>query len=133
MQNEKIFRTEVTSTSDYGEIPAVVEFAIEVATAREIIRLAALVKAHGLNKVEKFDWRAQYFPHETEGTLDERNDDDTVRTETELLNISDTHFWFSAYLKHTSIEIQSEWQCIGDLVAHFNLAPDAESSGSETA
>lgn len=135
MQNEQLFRTEVFSTSDYDEIPAVVEFSIDITTAREILRLAALVKMHNLYKVEKFDWRARYLPHEVEGSPDRsdtcNDDDDTVRTEADRLNVSDTSFCFSAYLKHTDIEIRSEWLRIDDLVEHFNLMPDAEGAGSE--
>ena len=131
MQYKKLFRTEVFSNNDYGDTPAVVEFSIDVMTAREILRLAALAKAHDLHKVEKFDGRARYFPHEGEGVLDRSdtcNDDGTVRTEADTLNVSDTSFCFSAYLKHTDVEIRSEWLLIDDLVEHFNLAPDAEST-----
>lgn len=90
------------------------------------------MKAHDLHKVENFDWRARYFSHEVEESLDRsdtRNDDDTVRTEADTLNVSDTSFCFSAYLKHTDIEIRSEWVLIDDLVEHFNLVPDAEGTG----
>ena len=46
-----------------------------------------------------------------------------------MLNVSDTSFCFSAYLKHTDVEIRSEWVLIADLVEHFNLVPDAEGTG----
>jgi hypothetical protein len=41
------------------------------------------------------------------------------RTEANVLNVSDKEFWFSAYIKHTDIEILSEQQRIDDLVQRF--------------
>ena len=57
--------------------------------------------------------------------------DDTVRTEADMLNVSDTSFCFSAYLKHSNVKIRSEWVLIDDLVEHFNLLSDAEGPGSK--
>ena len=62
MDNSKAFRTEVRSGNDnYNDVPSVVEFCIDEATAAEIIRLAAIVKSNDLYKVEKFDYRARYL------------------------------------------------------------------------
>ncbi|WP_423458867.1 hypothetical protein [Ottowia sp. VDI28] len=131
MQDDKLFRTEVSSSDEYAVLPAVAEFSIDVSTAREILRLSAVVKAHGLYKVEKFDYRAQYLSHDDEEDSDQTDSDDDddrfVRTEADTLNVSDRHFWFAAYLKHTDIEISSQQLPIGDLISHFNLAPDQES------
>ena len=66
MQDDKLFRTEVSSSDEFADLPADVEFSIDLATAREIVRLSAVVKEHGLYKVEKFDYRAQYLSHDDE-------------------------------------------------------------------
>jgi hypothetical protein len=132
LQDDKLFRTEVSSTDEYADLPAAVEFSIDLSTAREILLLSAVVKTHGLYKVEKFDYRAQYLSCSDEEALDRTDsveDDRFVRTEADTLNVSDTHFWFAAYLKHTDIEISSEQLPIGDLVSHFNLVPGAENPG----
>ena len=42
--------------------------------------------------------------------------------------MSDTEFWFSAYIKHTDIQVLSEQQRIDELVRHFELAMFEESS-----
>lgn len=129
MQDDKLFRTEVSSSDEYAVLPAVAEFSIDASTAREILRLSAVVKAHGLYKVEKFDYRAQYLSHDDEEDSDQTDSDDNdrfVRTEADTLNVSDSHFWLAAYLKHTDIEISSQQLPIGDLISHFNLAPDQE-------
>jgi len=129
MQDDKLFRTEVSSSDEYAVLPAVAEFSIDLSTAREILHLSAVVKAHGLYKVEKFDYRAQYLSHDDEEDSDQTDSDDDrfVRTEADTLNVSDSHFWFAAYLKHTDIEISSQQLLVGDLISHFNLAPDQES------
>lgn len=127
MFKDKPFRTEVRSDDEYADIPAIVEFTIDVATAREIIRLSQFVKANGLYKVEKFDWRARYFKRSLDDSSDDsenHDDDNDVRTEADIINISDNEFWFSAYLKHTNVEILSEHQGIKDLAVHFNIDPD---------
>ena len=43
---EKQYRTSVRTDNDYDDLPEIVEFKINEATAREIDRLSALVKAN---------------------------------------------------------------------------------------
>lgn len=134
MQDDKLFRTEVSSSNEDGGIPAVAEFSIDVSTAREIVSLAALVKAHGLYKVEKFDYRVRYLSHDVEEAADQADagpDENEVRTEADTLNVSDDCFWFAAYLKHSDIEIRSEERRIDELIAHFNLVPGAQGTGPD--
>lgn len=42
--------------------------------------------------------------------------------------MSDTNFWFSAYIKHTDVEILSERQRICDLLDHFGLSDEAQAT-----
>jgi hypothetical protein len=124
MANSKTFRTEVRCGNDnYNDIPTVVAFNIDEAGAAEIIRLAAIVKANDLYKVEKFDYRAQFLRYDPEQDPEEAKlagEENEFRTEADLLNVSDTDFWFSAYIKHTDIEILSEQQRIDDLAKYFD-------------
>ena len=123
MENSKTYRTEVRCGNDnYNDIPSVVAFSIDEAGAAEIIRLAGFVKANGLYKIEKFDYRAQYLKHHPDEDPVEAKlagEENEFRTEADVLNVSDTEFWFTSYIKHTDIEILSEQQRIDDLAKHF--------------
>ena len=125
MDNSTTFRTEARCGNDhYNDVPTVVEFIIEEATAAEIIRLAAIVNTNGLYKVERFDYRARYLkfdPKENPEDAELAGEDNEFRTEADVLNVSDTEFWFSAYIKHTDIEVLSEQLRIDDLVPSFDL------------
>jgi hypothetical protein len=123
MDSSKTFCTEVRCGNDnYNDVPSVVKFSIDEATAAQITHLAAIVKSHNLYKVEKFDYRATYLKYDPEKDPDDATlagEENEFRTEAEILSVSDAEFWFSAYIKHTDIEISSEQQCIEDLVRHF--------------
>ena len=125
MDNVKTFRTEVRCGNDnYNDIPSVVKFSIDEAAAAEIIRLAGIVTANGLYKIEKFDYRARYLKYDPEQDSEDAElagEENEFRTEADVLNVSDTEFWFSAYIKHTDIEVLSEQQGIDDLAKHFGF------------
>jgi len=131
MDNSTTFRTEARCGNDhYNDVPTVVEFIIEEATAAEIIRLAAIVNTNGLYKVERFDYRARYLkfdPKENPEDAELAGEDNEFRTEADVLNVSDTEFWFSAYIKHTDIEVLSEQLRIEDLAQRFDLEARAVS------
>jgi hypothetical protein len=119
MEKTKTFRTEVRCGNDnYNGIPMVVAFSIDEEGAAEIIRLAGIVKANGLYKIEKFDYRAQYLKYDPEQDPEDAKlagEENEFRTEADVLNVSDTEFWFSAYIRHTDIEVLSEPQRIDEL------------------
>jgi hypothetical protein len=127
----KTFRTEVRhGNENYNDVPSVVEFSIDEATAAQIILLAAIVKSNDLYKVEKFDYRARYLNHDPDQDPEDATlagEENEFRTEADVLNVSEEEFWFSAYIKHTDIEILSEQQRIDGLVQHFafDLLQDA--------
>jgi hypothetical protein len=129
MNNSKTFRTEVRYGNDnYNDVPSLVEFCIDEPIAAEIIRLATIVKSNGLYKVEKFDHRARYLKCDPEEDPEEAKlagEENEFRTEADVLNVSDDEFWFSAYIKHTDVEILSEQQSIDDLVQHFGFERQA--------
>ena len=89
---EKQYRTTVRSDNEFAELPSVAVFTVDQHLASEIIRLAALVKASGLYKVEKFDYRTSFFEHdpvESPDKAEAAGDDNTVRTECDCLNVSE--------------------------------------------
>lgn len=116
MDNKK-YRTECRTDSDYDDIPVAVEFEINQDAAEEIVRLSKLVATNGLFKVEKFDYSASYYNGDENGDAS----DETARTDSDCLNVSETEFWFSAYLKHTDVEVLSERQRIQELASYFGL------------
>lgn len=121
---QKNYRTDVRTDSEYGKIPEVAVLQIDEAAAKEIVALAGLVNKHGLHKVEKFDWRVNYYSHDPEEdpeAASEAGDENVVATECDCLSVSDTDFWYSAYLKHSSVEILTEHLSIHDLASHFGI------------
>jgi hypothetical protein len=124
MASSRTYRTAVRSSDEFADIPAMVEFTVDQETAQEIIRLAGIVKANDLHKVEKFDCRACYLKDDPEQDAEgatHAGDPNEVHTEADRLHVSDTEFWFSGYIKHTDIEIESEQQRIDDLAKHLGL------------
>jgi hypothetical protein len=102
MDNSKAYHVEVRSSDEFSDTPAVVEFNIDEEAAQEIIRLAGIVKANGLYKVEKFDCRARYLrydPEQDPESAKEEGEKNQIPTELDRLNVSGTEFWFSGYLK----------------------------------
>jgi hypothetical protein len=91
------YKSEVRSDDEYADLPAVARFTVTEEDMTEIRRLAKIVADNGLFKVEKFDYRVQYYLTEG-GKKVERTDADT-------LNVNATEFWFAAYIKHTNTEI----------------------------
>lgn len=130
---EKIYRTDVRTNGDYDDIPAVAVFSIGEDTAKEIGKLASLVTLHGLHKVEQFDARAQFYRYDPEGNPEEAaaaGDENNTQTDCGCLNVSSTEFWFTAYLKHTTVEVLTERQGIAELVAHFGLPATATNNSA---
>lgn len=124
MANSQTYRTEVRSSDEFADTPAVVEFTVDEETAQEIIRLAGIVKANGLHKVEKFDCRASYLQYDPEQDPEKAKDAgkaNEIRTEADRLIVSDTAFWFAGYIKHTAVEIESGQQRIDELAEHWGL------------
>lgn len=121
----KTFRTDVRCDNEhYNDVPTVVEFTIDGAIAAQIMRLAALVKANHLHKVEKFDYRARYLKYDPQQDPENARlagEENEFRTEADLLNVTDQEFWFSAYIRHTDIKTSGEPQRVDDLIQHFAL------------
>lgn len=129
MADPKTYTAECSASSEYSTIPAVVVFSIDEAKAREIIRLACLVKEHDLLRVKKFDYDAVWLNTEPAPSDEDAEDcdeepseiDDDVCTECDCLNVSEDNFWFSCILKHTDTEVCGAHQSVRELAEHFGL------------
>lgn len=129
MADAKTYTAECSSSNEHAAIPAVVAFSIDEAKAREIIKLAGLVKEHDLLRVKKFDYAADWLktdPAESDEDAEDSDetsddDDDGPRTECDCLNVSEDGFWFSCILKHTDTEVCGAQQSIQELAEHFGL------------
>ncbi|WP_377806717.1 hypothetical protein [Azospirillum sp. A29] len=130
MADPKTYTAECSASSEYSTIPAVVVFSIDEAKAREIIRLAGLVKEHDLLRVKKFDYDAVWLNTEPAPSDEDAEDcdeepseidDDDVSTECDCLNVSEDSFWFSCILKHTDTEVCGAHQSVRELAEHFGL------------
>jgi hypothetical protein len=96
-----LYESEVRTDSDYDEIPVIARFDVSKLDLDEIRKLATIVEENSLFKVEKFDYRTDWFDSED-------NPDSAIRTEADTLNVSATEFWFAAYIKHTNVEILTQ-------------------------
>ena len=85
----KVYRVEVSGGGDLDVSPQVAIFEVSEESAREIIRLAELVKANDLHKVERFDYRTEFLQFDPENSpedAEEQGDENSVRTECDSLS-----------------------------------------------
>lgn len=128
---EKHYQSKVSSDRErknHFTLPRSVAFSIDEATAHEIVRLSKLVIANHLHKVEKFDHRARYCERTYEecslggpeaATVEDR--ESFLDTEADCLNVTGTDFWFSAYVRHSFVEVRSKRKPIRDLQEFFGI------------
>lgn len=134
----KTYLAECSGSNEHASIPAVAAFEIDAAKAAEILKLAAVVTAHNLHKVEKFDYSPRWLktdpsdPDQDDCLAEDREDgeptddedsDPEMRTECDCLNVSSDSFWFSCLIKHTDVEVTCANQPIRELAVHFGLEP----------
>lgn len=107
----KHYETDLRTDNQFGNapLPDVVRFSMSIADAEEIQRLSDFVSKNGLYKVEKFDSRASWLTGDPDDFIE-------ASTDANILNISKDAFWFSAYLKHSEVQILSDRQSIQELV-----------------
>lgn len=105
------FKSEVCTDTDYAEIPVSATFDIDVKTAKDIVRLSRLVKHHQLHCIEKFDYRVLWGGEEDDGGVNG-----------ERLVVFGDEFCFSAWVKHTNVEIYTERYSIDALAQEYGLA-----------
>jgi hypothetical protein len=112
---------------DLDRAPRVAKFQVTEDFAREIVRLAALVTANELHQVEWFDGHADFLQYDPETDPDdaqEAGEENSVRTECDMLAVTQDEFFFRAYVKHTDKRVQCAAQPIAELAAHFSISLD---------
>lgn len=114
------FKSEVRTDTDYGEIPVSATFDIDAETAKDIVRLSKLVKHHQLHCLEKFDYRVRWDWEEDDGS-----------TDAERLVVFGDEFCFSAWVKHTNVEIHTRRHPIAAIAQQYGLALHDEGSSLE--
>lgn len=120
----KSYRVPVYGGDDLERAPRVAKFHVTESYAREIVRLAALVTANDLHQVERFDPHAdfvQYDPETDPEDAQEAGEENSVRTECDVLVVTKDEFLFQAYVKHTDDRVQCAAQPIAELAAHFGI------------
>ena len=114
------YQTSVRTDADYADIPEAAKFSIDEANAKSIVRLAGLVKANNLHCLEQFDNSVDWDWGEEEGS-----------TEAERLVVFADAFCFSAWVKHTNVEIRTKKQPIAELARHYRLEREGMGSSEE--
>lgn len=128
----KNYRSDVRSDSDADNLPEVAVFEVDEALAKEIVRLAALVAANKLYQVQQFDYRVDYFRFSDPEDASTEEEREPMRTDADILHVSETQFWFSATLKHSSIDVRTERLSISELMESFNLTPASSKVDDES-
>lgn len=123
----KSYRVAVSGGDYLERAPRIAKFEVTETGAREIVRLAALVMANDLHQVERLDCRADYMqfdPDTDPEDAQEAGEDNSVRTECDVLVVSKDEFLFEAYVKHTDDRVKCTAQPISELAAHFAICLD---------
>jgi len=124
MSIEKSYSVEVNCDDEWAEAPSIAQFTVSESDAKEIVRLATLVKDNDLYKVERFDYRVSYLKHdpaEWPEDAEEAGEQNEMRTDCDCINVSVDEFWFSAAEKNSSIEYVTDHQSIKELADHFGI------------
>ncbi|KAF7962631.1 hypothetical protein AWV80_19425 [Cupriavidus sp. UYMU48A] len=127
LSQPKAYSVAVYGGDDLERAPRIAKFQVTDNFAREIVRLASLVRANDLHKVERFDYRAdflQYDPDSHPDDAQEAGEENFIRTECDVLAVTKDEFFFQAYVKHTDERVQCATQPIAELAAHFAISPD---------
>lgn len=134
------YRVEVRGGENLDNSPRVAVFEVGVESAREIIRLAELVKSNSLSALEKVDCRVEFLqidPEQSPHEAAELSEENCVSTECDRLVVTATGFYFKACVKHTEEQVLSQAQTIAELSAHFDIplsgslaAADCNAAGS---
>ncbi|PHV12049.1 hypothetical protein [Chitinimonas sp. BJB300] len=102
IRETKCYRVEVYGGEYLDVEPSMAVFKITASCAREIVRLAELVKANDIYMVERFDYRVEYFQHDPQCYPEEAiaaGDENSVRTDCNVLVVTKDDFFFRAYGK----------------------------------
>lgn len=126
MNEPKIYTLDVHQSGECDVTARAVTFSIDEETAREIVKLSKLVQEHRLAHVVKYDYHADFLQYdpiryaELADRADKGGEENSIHTEANCLNVSETVFWFSAFIKHTDVELSSDMRSVSELIKWFN-------------
>ena len=118
------FLLEVSHNMDWwdDDMPTVVKVTINDEQLARMRHLAAVVAVEKAYKIELFDYSAEWIAGVS---LDEYGDDlellegakttDVASIDCECLNVSSDSFKWTAYLKHTSVELKTEYIWLAEM------------------
>jgi hypothetical protein len=126
MKEAKAYKADVSSSDEWMDAPSVAVFEVSENDAKDIVRLAGLVKENGLFRVERFDYRVSYLKLDPEDLVDDDDEEENeARVDCDCISVSATEFWFTANEKNTSVEYTVERQSIKELADHFGIEFDS--------
>lgn len=120
----KLYRAEVHGGGDLDVSPSVAVFQVDEQLARDIIKFASLVKANDVYKIERFDYRAEFLQFDPETAPEDAaqaGEGNSVRTDVDCLVVTESEFFFRAYVKHTDVGVECSGQSVSELAKHFGL------------
>ncbi|VVE18209.1 MULTISPECIES: hypothetical protein [Pandoraea] len=120
----KCYRVEVHGGGELDNAPGVAIFQVSKQSAQDIVSLSAVVRANNLYKVERFDYRAEFLRYDPLVDVDDAQDageENSVRTECDVLVVTEAEFFFRAYVKHTDDSVECAAQSIAELARHFGI------------
>lgn len=123
----KGYRVEAFGAEHLADAPNVAIFEVDLDLAREIVRLASVVSANGLQVVERADARAQFvrgdieLAHGEHSTSHASHDDEPARTDWGNVVVSAAEFYFAAELDTADARLTTSRQSIAHLAEHFGL------------
>jgi hypothetical protein len=131
--NAMSFIVDARSSTEAEDTPEFAAFSIGLAAAQGIINLARLVQQNGLHKVERFDSTPSFFRY-LPGTEDaqEIGSENEVLLKACCLNVDASSFWYSGFVRHSSVEVTSYRQPISDLASYFELEKATEVEAGQT-
>lgn len=123
----------------FADCPALAVFEIRRPLAEFIVRMATLVQANGLTKVEKTSasaWWLERDPRDADADADADDcpinpatlswaSEDEMRSECDHLVVTDRAFSFTCYRRHGDDLIETVEQPIAELARHFAIPFDA--------
>ena len=136
MTDAKIYAVPCYGGGEGLRAPALAVFRIDRPAAERIIRLAQLVTANDIHKIERYDYRVAWLEHdprvdpdtdevtEIEPAALRWQDKDLMSSEDDCLNVFGRSFLFSCDRRSCDDRVETAEQDIAELALHFGLPWD---------
>jgi len=121
---DKVYTVGCTVLGDCSSPPSCATYTIDRPLATRIIMLAGLVRHHSLATVTERCERAeflQYDPKRDPSMAAELGADNGVRTENDVLVVTNDTFYFQGRIRHTDVVVTSQRSGLRGLARNFGL------------